>query len=1070
MLFLVNCILKKFTLQINNLYKSPLFFTQNMALNLIEIEKEILDFWEKNKIYKKAKERNKGKQKFYFLDGPPYTSGKIHLGIAWNKSLKDAVLRYKRMRGFDVWDRAGYDMHGLPTAHKVMEKLGMKHKEEIPKFGIDRFIEECKKLSTNNMLLMNRDFTRMGVWMDFDNAYQSIKNDFMEGEWWLIKKAHENNRLYEGEKTMHWCAHCGTALAKHELEYKNIKDESIFVKFKIAGKENEYLIIWTTTPWTLAFNLAVMVHPEFDYVKIEVNNEIWIVAKGLVGAFMGSVVNRKFEIKEEIKGKDLEGIKYEHPWKKEIKEFEKIKAEKLHSVVLSSEYVDLSAGTGLVHCAPGCGPEDYEVGHREGLPPFNNVDESGIFPENMGKFSGLTAKKDDAKFIESLGENLIAKTEVEHDYAHCWRCHKPVIFRTTKQWFFKVEDLIEKMKELNKGVFWQPNWAGLRWFDSWLNNLRDNGITRQRYWGTPLPVWKCNRCNDYVVIGSIEELKKLAGKLPKDLHRPYIDEITIKCKCGGTKKRIPDILDVWIDAGTTSWTCLDYPKKKDLFKKLWPPDFILEGKDQIRGWFNLLLIASMVSMNKHSYKACYMHGFVQDAHGRKMSKSLGNIISPYEVIDKYGADTLRYYMIGGANPGLDINYNMEDTKIKYKNLTVLWNIHRYLIDIIKNSNIDTKKLKIEWNKLNIEEKYIISKLNSTIKKATKSFEEYKINEIPWLIEELYLELSRTYIQLTREKISSGSEEEKTTVATTIYYVLFELLKLSAPIIPFISEKIYLNLKKIFNLKEESIHLYNWPEYIEDYINPEIERDMSYIQNIIQSILAAREKVNLGIRWPLKDVVIISKDKKIIEAIEKLEDLIKIQTNIKEIKIQPSLPGVRQTVKADYSKLGPDFGKLTPKIIAKISIESPETILKHIEKEGKFEINIEGKKINIVKEHLIIERTIPEQYQESEFRGGILYLNKELTPELELEGFAREIMRRIQNLRKKAGLQKKDRIDLFIKTDIKKLNEWEDKIIDRVGANTLIISETDPKVKFEVSSEEKIKNKTINIYFNKIQNQ
>jgi len=1036
--------------------------------NLIEIEKEILDFWEKNKIYPKAKEKNKGKKSFYFLDGPPYTSGKIHLGIAWNKSLKDSVLRYKRMQGFDVWDRAGYDMHGLPTENKTMDKLKLKSKDDIPKFGVEKFIKECKKLSIDNMEMMNKDFTRLGIWMDFKNPYKSIENSFMEGEWWLIKKAHENKRLYEGKKTMQWCTHCATALAKHELEYKNITDQSIFVKFKIAGKKDEYLVIWTTTPWTLAFNLAVMVHPELEYLKVKVDNEFWIVAKGLAAVFIQGVVNKKFEIIEEFKGAALKGLKYVHPWENEIP-FHEIRSNKLHTVILSEEYVDLSAGTGLVHCAPGCGPEDYEVGHREGLPAFNNISEEGIFPETMGKFMDLTARKDDKKFVEALGANLIATTEVEHEYAHCWRCRKPVVFRTTKQWFFKVEDLIEDMRKLNQKVFWQPDWAGSSWFDSWLNNLRDNGITRQRVWGTPVPIWRCNECDNYVVIGSVKELKKYAKDVPEDLHRPYIDEVLFKCeKCNGVMSRIPDILDVWIDAGTTSWTCLDYPQRDDLFKKLWPAEFILEGKDQIRGWFNLLLVASMVSMQKHSYKAVYMHGFVQDSQGRKMSKSLGNIISPYEVIDKFGADTLRYYMIGGANPGLDINYSFEDMKVKHKNLMVLWNIHKYLIDLANASNINPAHLKA--NEFSLEEKYMLSKLNSTIEKITKLFEEYKLNEIPPAVEELYLELSRTYIQLIRDRLATGTEKEKKVILSTIYNVLMDTLRLLSPVSPFITEKMFLNLKHAFDLKDESIHLANWPSVDVKRIDEELENNFSIINSIVQSALSAREKIQLGIRWPLREIIVVTEDKNVAKAVEKLETTLKTQINIKEIKVQEKLEGAKFNIRADFKQLGPDFGKDAPKIISKIAIESPETIINHLNKEGKYEITIDGKKIAIVKEHLIVTREVPPPYIESSFRNGLLYLNKSMDDELEAEGFSRELIRRVQSLRKEAGLEKKDRINLFVKADlelVETLKKWESQIQEKVGAKVLRLSGTDPSKKHKFSTKEKVKGKEFEIFLEKV---
>ncbi|MBN2421512.1 isoleucine--tRNA ligase, partial [Candidatus Woesearchaeota archaeon] len=784
------------------------------------VEEGILNFWKTNKIHELVNKKNKGGKQFYFLDGPPYTNGRIHLGHAWNKSMKDAVLRYKRMNGFDVWDRAGYDMHGMPTESATEKKLGIKGKEEIEKIGAEKFTEECSKLCVHYMNIMNDEFKRLGVWMDFENAYKSIDPEFIEGEWWLIKKAHENGRLYEGLRTITWCANDGTALAKHELEYKTVTDDSIYLKFPILGAKNEFLIVWTTTPWTIPYNLAVMANPDIDYVKAKVDDEVWILAEALT-AFIPAVAEKKFEILERLKGEKLEGLKYKHPFYDEISFFKEIekKSPKLHSVLLSSEYVDASGGSGLVHCAPGCGPEDYEVGHRNGLPPFNELDENGTFKKSMGKFAGLKAKVDDKKFIDELDKKgiLIATTPVEHEYAHCWRCKNPVVYRTTKQWFFRVEDLKENMRELNKSIKWVPDYAGSRQFDSWLANLRDNSITRQRYWGTPVPIWKCS-CGNYEVIGSRKELKLKTGKLPEDLHRSSVDKLTIKCKkCGNLMHRIPDVLDVWIDSGTTSWNCLHYPGNEKLFKKMFPPDFILEGIDQVRGWFNILFVSSMITMMKPAYKAVYMHGFVNDSEAQKMSKSTGNIISPEEVFKQFGADTLRYYLTGAANPGFDLNYSVDDMKVSHRNLGVLWNLHKFMIDYAKT--IGKNPAAIKKPKLLMEEKYILSKHNSAVKKITKAFEEYRLNEVPHLVEDLFLELSRTYIQLVREKSSTGSDADKEAVLYTLYNVIVDILQLFSPICPFITEKMYLNIKEAFLLKEKSIHLFDWPSAKEKDISP-----------------------------------------------------------------------------------------------------------------------------------------------------------------------------------------------------------------------------------------------------------
>jgi isoleucyl-tRNA synthetase len=1039
------------------------------------VEKTILAFWKDKNIYEKAKKQGKGGKKFYFLDGPPYTSGKLHIAHAWNKSMKDMVLRYKRMTGHNVWDRAGYDMHGLPTEHKVVAKLNLEKKEDIIKFGLAKFIEECKKFCTENALQMNEDFKRLGVWMDFDNAYMPISPTFIEGVWWLIKKANDNGRLYEGQKVMTWCPSCATAVAKHELTYEEVTDKSIFVKFKVKGKDNEYLIIWTTTPWTIPFNLAVMVNPELDYVRAKVENEIWIVSKALSGPVIQAVAGKRFEIIEEFKGKQLEYLHYEHPFYDTLKQqYDAIakQTDKLHSVVMSSEYVDTTAGTGLVHSAPGCGPEDYEVGKREGIPPFNAIDEYGNFPAEMGEFAGFNAKKDNDKFIQALEKRgvLIATTDVEHEYAHCWRCNNPVVFRTTVQWFFKVEDLKDEMIELNKKVHWVPNWAGSRQFDSWLKNLKDNSITRQRFWGTPIPIWRCEKCKDYVVIGSLDELEELAGKVPADLHRPWIDEVKIKCKCGGVKERIPDILDVWIDAGTNSWTCLDFPSNTKQFNELWPADFILEGADQIRGWFNMLLVASMVSFGKHPYKACYMHGLLTDIEGRKMSKSLGNIISPYEVVDKYGADTLRYYMIGATEAGVEINFSWEEAELKYKNLFVLWNIQNFLIDLCNTNKINPHKLgTLEEDMFSVEEKYLVSRVNHCLFKVTNYMELYEVDKLPKLLEDLYLDMSRTYIQLIRDKAAIGEKEDKEVVAYCLYKSMMTFLKMFSLVSPFISEMIYQNFRDAFGLKDESITLFSWPKHDDKAINKELEVEMELAKDMMQAVFFARDKSGIGRKWPLKEVIIVTKDQNAVLAAEKLQDLIKQQTNIKSVSVMETFPFEEVKAKPDFEKIAPEFKQLTPQVLAKLAVDSSETILGHINKEGSFSFSIGDKRISIQMKHLLIETIIKGPYVGSEFSKGKVYINTERSKELEAEGYAREVMRMVQNERKNAGLERKDKIVIFVKVGSElelMLKPWEDKIQEKVGASGIVISHLDPARKHTFGSKAKIKDYGIEIYFDK----
>ncbi|MBR9690439.1 isoleucine--tRNA ligase [Candidatus Woesearchaeota archaeon] len=970
-----------------------------------EIEKKIQEFWNKKNIYKKAKE--KGKKKFYYLDGPPYTTGKIHIGHAWGKALRDSLMRYKRMQGFDVWDQPGFDMHGLPIEVAVEKKYGITDKKDImKKFGLQKFIELCQKYALDQLWPMIDDFKRLGVWMNWDDPYMTIKKEYIEGAWWALKKAHENKYLYEGKKSMTWCPRCATALAKHELEYENVSDSSIFVKLPVKDKKNTFLIIWTTTPWTIPFNLAVMIHPDFDYVEADVKGETWILAKALAGGVIGSAADKKYKVKKEFKGKKLEGVRYSHPFQDTISFHKKIGKENkvAHTVILSDQFVDLSAGSGIVHCAPGCGAEDFEAGHKAGLPPFNNIDEHGVFDKTMGKFAGLTARKDDKKFIEALQERgvLVAQTQVDHEYAHCWRCKTGIIYKATDQWFLATEKAKKELIKQNKDVDWVPDWAGKKWFDSWLKNLQDWCISRQRFWGVPLPIWRCE-CDEIILVESSDELKKLTGKKLDNLHRPWIDKVKIKCKkCKKLATRVEDVLDVWLDSGAAPWAPLGFPSKKDLYKKLGDADFILEGKDQIRGWFNSLACLSMVSQKKIPFKAVYMHGFVNDSQGRKMSKSLKNIISPYEVIDQYGADTFRLYSIGGAKAGLDLNYNFEDMKTKNRTLIILWNLQNLLFDLAVQLNINPENLK--GVKLEKGEKYMLSKLNSTIKKTTQLFDEYKLNDAPWVIEELILELSRTYIQLNREKMSAGNDSEKKTVLFVLYQTLYNSLILLAPIAPFVTEEIYQNLKERFKLKKESLHLVLWPKADNKRINKSLESDFEIAKEVISTALCAREKSQLGIRWPVKGIIVVTKEDKVKKAVENLKKSILTQTNAKTVKI---------TKTAKKSK----------------------------------------------------------NHQKAVFKEGYVLLDTTRTKELDAEGYFRETTRRMQNHRRKAGLQKSDVIRVYIQAEgdvFDALKKFSKELKNIIGADDLRIEKEETKEAYDIINQsDKIKGKELRISFSKV---
>jgi isoleucyl-tRNA synthetase len=1039
------------------------------------LEPEVVAFWQKNDIYDKLRKRNSKGKKWTFLQGPPYTSGRLHMGHAWNHALKDMAMRYKRMQGFDVWDRAGYDMHGLPTENKVQEKFKLKDKDAIKKFGYDRFAEECHKFAVSMAKLMDKDLFRIGVWMDYSDPYYPVSNDFMETEWWFVKQAHEKGRLYRSERTLAWCAFHGTALAKHEQEYKEVTDTSIFLKFKVKGTANDYFIVWTTTPWTIAYNMGIMVNPDIDYVRAKVDNEYWIVAKPLIGVLVNGLLGKNFEILSTMKGDSLAGKGYEHPWTNELEELKALKAKnpKIHTVLLSSEYVDTSAGTGLVHTAPGCGPEDYEVGYRNGIPPFNNLSETGVFPKGMGRFSGLVAKKDDQKFIDAMKHDgfLIESSPVSHEYAHCQRCGNPVIFRTTKQWFFKAEDLIPVILKNNEQVRWVPRDMNEA-FRGWITNLRDNSITKQRFWGTPVPIWKCDKCQEISVIGSARDLKERAigNAIPKDLHKPWIDDVKLTCpKCKGTMTRFEDIIDVWVDSGVTQWACFYYPQRADLYDKYFPVDFILEAKEQVRLWFYMLSLCQAMVTGKQPYKNVYCTGMLLSVEGVKMSKSLGNIISPYTIIDEHGADTMRWYL-SSIDAALNVSFSWKEIETKKRNLLVLWNIKNFVLDLAKQAGVNPATLDrtVMLTQCDVAERYILSAMNSATRKATVLFDDYLLDQVPAVAENLWMELSRTYIQLIRDK--AGEEDERKVVLFAAYNALVRVLELFAPVCPFITETIWQELRKEFALKEESVHLLRWPQADDKLVDDVLEDNMRCAQQIMQAALFAREKVQRGVRWPLPRVYVITQSESHVKAVEQLRDVIAQQVNVKQVVLQPDLPEVKETITINKPVLGKSFGKDAPAIQKELGAHNLADVLRQIRAKGTFKLSHGATGKNVAElslDHFNVSRSVPEHLVEVSFPSGQLYLDIEINEALESEGFSRELTRRIQQLRKDAGLTKAQSILCHVKTSAamaKRLQPHIAQMQAKVNAQDLVIDDQQHIKKYKHAAEAKVKDQAFAIAF------
>ncbi|MFX0153811.1 MAG: isoleucine--tRNA ligase [Candidatus Hodarchaeota archaeon] len=895
-------------------------------LNLVELEEKILKFWKDQDIYSLIRKKEEGKEVWRFIDGPPYTTGSIHLGTAWNKVLKDYLIKYKRMRGFKVTDTPGYDTHGLPIEVQMEKELGIKNKQEIQEYGIDKFIKNCKEYAEKNLKIMNGQFKRLGCYFwDWENPYITFKNSYLEGIWWTLKKAWENNLLYQFYRPLNCCPRCATALAKHEHEYKNILDTSLFLKIKSADMENTYFIIWTTTPWTLVANEAIMANPYADYGKVYIDDldENWILSKASITHLLSGELGYNYKIVEDYKGEDLEGMKYIHPLLEEVpfqKELEK-QSDKVHSIILSEEYVSASEGVGLVHSAPGHGPEDFEVGVANNIPVFTPVNIRGEYTKDAGKFKGRFVFDTNEEILELLKQKgtLILTNEIEHEYAHCWRCDSKLVYRATNQWFFKTESLVTELLEKNAEIYWVPDWAGNRWFKSWLSSLKDWCISRQRFWGIPLSVWICDNedCKDTTVIGSAKELKEVAGECPEDLHRPWIDEVTWKCKkCdNGIKRRIHDILDVWLDSGSVMWAAQEVYDGKSHFESWIPADFILEGKDQIRGWFNTLLCSAMVSSRRKNYDACYMHGWTL-REKLKMSKSKGTQILPEDLIDgtldelkknkSYskikGVETFRFYSIGVTQPGRDFNFVVKEYADTYKVINTIWNVFVYANEKFNLARFDPAKIELEESSLSKLDKWMLSRLHSTIKKITELADNY---ELPWITGELrdliVNDISRWYIMLNRERIDIYSEDpDKLTIMLVLFKTLFDVLLMLSPVNPMLSEEIFLKMFKPYckslGLDEtESIHLQNWPEFDEKLINPELEKQMHFMRDLIEDIRALKEEYKIRLRWPNRKIIIEPKED-MPEII--FPQIIKQIANVKELEIKERVQEHENLVKAE----------------------------------------------------------------------------------------------------------------------------------------------------------------------------
>ncbi|HZY94445.1 MAG TPA: isoleucine--tRNA ligase [Candidatus Bathyarchaeia archaeon] len=1026
-------------------------------------ENKILHFWKTHRAYEKTKKRLANRPKFYFLDGPPYVTNPPHVGTAWNKTLKDVVIRYWRMKSFNVRDQPGYDCHGLPIELMVEKSLNIASKKDIENvLGIDRFIAECKKYAEKNIKAQTSVFKDVGVWMDWDHPYITYDENYMQSVWWTIKKAHEKNALYKGVKVVHWCPRDETALAGYEVtdEYRMIKDFSTYVKLPIRNRPREYILIWTTTPWTLPANEGAMVHPGKTYVKVEVDGEKLILANERLEPVLGK---RDYRIIEDFQGSKLEGLSYVPPL---LEETQAKTGGNLHRVLLSAEHVTMTEGTGIVHMAPGHGEEDYEVGMRYGLPVLSPVDASGRFTAEAGKYAGLYVREANPVIIQDLKtKNLLFKEEIiEHSYPHCWRCKTPLILRATDQWFLKITAFKEKMMAENEKVKWVPDWAGSKRFNDWLKGARDWVISRQRYWGVPIPVWTCEKCSERTVVGSRKELDKIAINPPKkyDLHRNGVDRIKVRCKCGGTALREPDILDVWLDAGVASWADLGYPRNVREFKSWWPADVIVEAHDQTRGWFYSQLGPSILLFNKAPYKSVLMHGHTFDEQGERMSKSRGNIISPREVIQKHGRDALRYYTLQ-STVWEDFSFSWTATEAAARSLQIIWNVFSFATLYMNLDKFNPQRwtiLKLSRSLLP-EDKWLLSKTASLVKQVTESMESLQFHLAVRALGEFCIEdLSHWYIRLVRRRFWLERESrDKLAAYAVLYSALKTWITLAAPIMPFLTETLYQDaFRKSEREPLETVHMSLWPKTQRIFVNTKLEEEMRIVQHIAGAVSSARQSKKVKLRQPVSKILLVS-DKPIVErAAKNLRTLLLRQANAKEVEIVSLDEEERLkklTVEPNFKKIGPVFKQQANQLAAKLRELEGRELFQTLNQEHEYVLEIGENTYKITYDMVSFREEIPENHAVGTFEEGRVYVDLTIPKELEQEGFVRDVIRRLQEMRKRLDLPVDAFVNVFVSTADPERREWlEDEqefLINEVRAKTLLVlgpGEPRPKARLE----------------------
>ena len=1010
-------------------------------MNFVEREKQVEKFWEDNQIFEKSMKVREGNPSYVFYDGPPTANGKPHIGHVETRVIKDMIPRYRTMKGYQVPRKAGWDTHGLPVELEVEKKLGLDGKDQIEKYGVEPFIEQCKE-SVWKYEGMWEDFSHtVGFWADMKNPYVTYHNDYIESEWWALKEIWKKGLLYEGHKIVPYCPRCGTPLSSHEVAqgYKDVKERSAVVRFKVKG-EDAYILAWTTTPWTLPSNVALCVNPDEDYVKVTSKGYTYYMAAALVDTVLGEGA----EILEHYQGKDLEFKEYEPLFPYAEK---RIGNKKAYYVVCDT-YVTLTDGTGVVHIAPAFGEDDSKVGHRYDLPFVQLVNEKGEMTEET-PWAGTFCKKADMAVLQALEDKdlLFDAPLFEHSYPHCWRCDTPLIYYARETWFIRMTAVKEDLIRNNNTINWIPESIGKGRFGDWLENVQDWGLSRNRYWGTPLPVWQCE-CGHQDCIGSIEELKEKADNCPDDieLHRPYIDAVTIKCpKCGKEMHRVPEVIDCWFDSGSMPFAQHHYPfENKETFEKQFPAQFISEAVDQTRRWFYSLLAISTLLFNKAPYENVIVLGLVQDENGQKMSKSKGNAVDPFDALQTYGADAIRWYFYTSSAPWLPSRFAGKTVvEGQRKFMGTLWNTYAFFVLYANIDNFDATKYSLEYDKLAVMDKWLLSRLESTVKAVDDNLANYRIPEAAKALQSFVDDMSNWYVRRSRERFwAKGMEQDKINAYMTLYTALVTVAKAAAPMIPFMTEDIYQNLVKSIDASApESIHLCDFPEVHENWIDPKMEEDMADLLEIVVMGRAARNTANIKNRQPIGTMYVKSE----FQLSEFYKEIIEDELNVKEVVFKDDIADfISYSFKPQMRTVGPKYGKLLNKIKTVLSELDGNKAMAELKSTGELKLDIDGQEIVLLEEDLLIDMAQMEGYVSESDHTITVVLDTNLTPELIEEGFVRELVSKIQTMRKEAGFEVMDKIRVYAKDNDKIVDIMKnhgDEIKSEVLAEDIVTGET-----------------------------